>query len=112
MDGVEIIGAYAFYACKFTKFRSPPLITTIPNGMLGGCRSMFSLELSKQIIQVEQHAIGNCMSLRNISLAFNTVVDNRAFHYCVDLLYVFGTSEALSVAAPLLLTVSVVISLM
>jgi hypothetical protein len=95
IDGVEIIGAYAFYACKFTKFRSPPLITTIPNGMLGGCRSMFSLELSKQIIQVEQHAIGSCMSLRNISLAFNTVVDNRAFHYCVDLLYVFGTSEAI-----------------
>ena len=63
--------------------------------MLGGCRSMFSLELSKQIIQVEQHAIGSCMSLRNISLASNTVVDNRAFRYCQDLLHIFDTQEAI-----------------
>ena len=37
-DGVKSIGSNAFHSCiRFTKFRSPPLVTTIPFGMLFYC---------------------------------------------------------------------------
>jgi len=81
--------------CNFTKFRSPPLVTTIPIGMLYGCTSMFSLEVSETIIQVVENAFGDCHSLRNIALARNTVVDETAFESCVDLLHIFDTLEAI-----------------
>jgi len=33
-DGVERIGNSAFHCCNFAKFRSPPLVTTIPQSMV------------------------------------------------------------------------------
>ena len=94
-DEVESIGNYAFQCCNFTKFRSPPLITTIPGGMLSGCKNMFSLEVSETIMQVDYNAFGDCHSLRNVALASNTVVDESAFNYCTDLLHIFDTKEAI-----------------
>jgi hypothetical protein len=94
-DGVERIGSSAFYACNLTKFRSPPLVTTIPNSMLCQCRCIFSLELPEIIIQMEGFAFGSCCSLRNIALASNTVVNENAFINCLDLLRIFGTEEAI-----------------
>jgi hypothetical protein len=52
-NGIESIGEEAFGNCIFTNFRVPPLITVIPNGMLWNCRSMFSLELSENVRQME-----------------------------------------------------------
>jgi hypothetical protein len=40
-DGLESIGDNAFEYCDFTKFRCPPLVTTIPGGMLDFCRNIF-----------------------------------------------------------------------
>jgi hypothetical protein len=97
-DGVERIGNYAFAWCNFTKFRSPPLVTTIPRGMLHNCPRIFSLELPEIIIHVEGYAFGGCYSLRNISLASNTVVTLYAFESCTDLIHIFGTEEAIVVA--------------
>jgi hypothetical protein len=96
-DGVEVIGDYAaFHSCiRFTKFRTPPLVTTIPKGMLTGCPRIFSLELPETIIRVKGFAFGSCHSLRNIALAFNTVVDNNAFLWCSDILHIFGTQQAI-----------------
>jgi hypothetical protein len=94
-DGVESIGSNAMRYCNFTKFRSPPLVTTIPNSMLRYCRRIFSLELPEIIIHVIQYAFGSCYSLRNIALTSNTVVSIHAFSYCRDLLRIFGTDEAI-----------------
>ena len=94
-DGVERIGNIAFRNCNFAKFRSPPLVTTIPGEMLASCNDMFSLELPEIIIQVKDFAFGCCHSLRNVALASNTVVDESAFGSCVDLLHIFDTLEAI-----------------
>jgi hypothetical protein len=40
-DGVERIGQGAFFGCNFTKYRSPPLVTTISVGMFNGCKNIF-----------------------------------------------------------------------
>jgi hypothetical protein len=98
-DGVESIGIGAFSKCNFTKFRSPPLVTTISQGMLYGCTGLFSLDLPEIIIQVEGYAFCHCYSLRNIALASNTAVAGEtamhAFQFCTDLFQIFGTEEAI-----------------
>jgi len=81
-DGVESIGDNAFESCDFTKFRCPPLVTTIPSQMLDFCRDIFSLELPKRIFEVEFVAFCNCCSLRNVAIAPNTVILYRVFEYC------------------------------
>jgi hypothetical protein len=68
-DGVESIGYQAFYHCNFTKFRSPPLVTTVPYSMLGKCPRLFFLAL---IIRVEVNAFLHCYSLRNVALGWWT----------------------------------------
>ena len=80
-DGVESIGYQAFYHCNFTKFRSPPLVTTVPYSMLGKCPRLFSLEVPEIIIRVEVNAFLHCYSLRNVALAV--------------FLLIFGTVEAI-----------------
>jgi hypothetical protein len=94
-DGVESIGSCAFFSCYFTKFRSPPLVITIPFGMLGECGNLLSLELPENIIHVKGNACFNCHSLRNVALASNTVVEENAFMSCLDLLHIFDTEEAI-----------------
>jgi hypothetical protein len=96
-DGVERIGEAAFSGCRrFTKFRSPLLVTTIPVCMLLNCSRLFSFELPENIIHVGRYACHNCRSLRNIALAFNTVVENaEVFRYCWELLHIFNTEEAI-----------------
>ena len=94
-DGVESIGGGAFYCCNFAKFRSPPLVTTIPQSMLQYNKRLFSLEVPENTIEVGDHACHNCHSLRNIALASNTVVEWGAFCDCQDLLHIFDTQEAI-----------------
>jgi hypothetical protein len=94
-DGVKQIGQGAFAFCNFTKFRCPPLVTIIPNGMLEGCVIMFSLELPEHIIKLGINACNNCISLRNVALASNTVADENAFNGCLHLLQIFGTEDAI-----------------
>jgi hypothetical protein len=94
-DRVESIGSHAFFGCYLTKFRCPPLATTIPHMMLHSCLGLLSLELPGTIIQVEQNAFCECRSLRNVALASNTMVADYAFLYCRDLLRIFGTKEAI-----------------
>jgi hypothetical protein len=95
-DGVERIGCSAFSGCrKFTKFRSPPLVTTIPLCMLHYNQSLLSVEVPEVMIQIGRYACYNCQSLRNVALAFNTVVELHPFQYCTDLLRIFNTEEAI-----------------
>jgi len=101
-DGVRRVGGGAFGSCNFTKFRFPPLITTISDSDLNNCQRMFSLELPENIFRLKRNACSNCRSLRNVALASNTVFEDdtdedegRAFNDMWDLWRIFITQEDL-----------------
>jgi hypothetical protein len=56
---------------------------------------MFSLELPEDIIRVKGRACRFCVSLRNVALASNTMVEPYAFSVCLDLEQIFGTEYAI-----------------
>jgi hypothetical protein len=72
-DGIESIGDDAFLGCIFTIFRVPSLITVIPEYMLMGCRSMFSLELPYNVWEIRNYAFTFCFCLRNVAFPPDTV---------------------------------------
>jgi hypothetical protein len=78
-DGIESIGEGAFAYCIFTNFRVPPLITVIPNSMLSGCKSLFSLELPHTVMQIENYAFYHCNCLRNVAIPTNAVFGDDIF---------------------------------
>jgi hypothetical protein len=77
-DGIESIGGAAFANCIFTNFRVPPLITVIPVYMLQGC-SMFSLELTEEVTEIEKYAFSNCYCLRNVAFPPDAVFSDNIF---------------------------------
>ena len=56
---------------------------------------MFSMEVPKNIIEIEDNTCRDCHSLRNFALAATTEVDESAFSKCFDLLHIFDTKEAM-----------------
>ena len=56
---------------------------------------MFSLELPEDIMRVKGRACRFCVSLRNVALASNTLVEPYAFSICLDLEQIFGTEYAI-----------------
>ena len=78
-DGIESIGQQAFGYCIFTNFRVPPLITVIPWSMLLGCRSMFSLEIPDNVVEIRNYALQNCSCLRNVAIPPNAVFGDNVF---------------------------------
>ena len=94
-NGVERIEDWAFYSCKFAKFRSPPLVTKIPSFIFGRSGRMFSVELPDNVIQIKSYAFEGCHSLRNVALSTHADVEEYAFDTCACLLQVFGTQGAL-----------------
>jgi hypothetical protein len=79
-DDIESIGEWAFVGCIFTNFRVPPLITMIPDKLLEGCKSMFSLELPEIITEIKGWTFYRCYSLRNVAIPPNAVIgDDRIF---------------------------------
>jgi hypothetical protein len=89
-DGIESIGANAFAGCIFTNLRIPPLVTMIPNGILFNCKSMFSVEMAKNITEIEHGAFHYCYCLRNLALPPNAVI-GFDFDEATDLLLWFGS---------------------
>ena len=85
-DGIESIGRSTFQDSNIVKFRVPPLITTIPEEFMLGCGSMFSLELSENVTQIEENVLGNCLSLRNLALNPDNIIDENALQGCTNLL--------------------------
>jgi hypothetical protein len=73
-DDIESIGKYSFSSCIFTNLRVPPLITVIPDRMLLGCRSMFSLELPKNVMEINGWTFYFCYCLRNVAFPPNAVI--------------------------------------
>jgi len=99
-DGIESIGKGAFAYCIFTNFRVPPLITVIPHFMLVGCKSMFSVELPDNIMEIKNGALRICYCLRNVAIPPNAVIGNDIFlceeddkEIHTDLLQLFGSKE-------------------
>jgi hypothetical protein len=97
-DGIESIGASAFYGCIFTNFRVPPIITVIPHFILSDCRAMFSLELPESTREIEFSAFKNCYCLRNVAIPPNAVIGNAIFiddgmDENTDLQELFGSNE-------------------
>ena len=84
-NGIESIGQSAFEDSHHVKFRVPPLITTIPRKMLLECRSMFSIELPEDVTEIEESALHNCISLRNVALHPNSVIGENNFQGCTKL---------------------------
>ena len=74
-------------------FRNPPLLTTIPMGMLHYCECMFSLELSDSTRGIKRQAFSDCYSLRNVAISSNSEIEEGVFQHCSDLEHLFG-SEA------------------
>jgi hypothetical protein len=107
-NGIESIGEDAFVLCIFTNFRVPPLITVIPNSMLNGCRSLFSLELPHTVMQIENYAFYRCYCLRNVAfpclrnvaippnavVVGNNIFVNEGVSIISDLQQLFGDSNA------------------
>jgi hypothetical protein len=100
-DGIESIGEAAFAACIFTNFRIPLLITVIPEYMLNNCRSMFSLELSENVTEIEVCAFRYCYCLRNVAIPPNAYlggdeifIDEEDKEIHTDLQRLFGDSDA------------------
>jgi hypothetical protein len=98
-DGIESIGERAFAQCLFTNFRVPPLITVIPERMLWNCKSLFSLELSEDIMEIRFLAFFGCYCLRNVALPLNAVFGDAIFIHeeddaeiYTDLLQLFGSN--------------------
>jgi hypothetical protein len=98
-DGIESIGKEAFAGCIFTNFRVPLLITMIPESMLSGCTTMFSLEISGDVMDILYGAFGYCNCLRNVAFPPNAVFgddlffdegDDEEIH--TDLLQLFGSN--------------------
>jgi hypothetical protein len=78
-DGIESIGGAAFADCMFTNFRVPPLVTVIPQDMLYGCRSTFSLELPETMTEIGSSAFYFCYSLRNVAIPPNAALADDIF---------------------------------
>jgi hypothetical protein len=99
-DGVERIGDHVFSCCILTKFRSPPLVTTIPYALFHHCNRMLSLEVPENVVRVKGFAFDHCYSLRNVALATNTIVEDAesTFQFCDELLQIFNTRKAIVIA--------------
>ena len=97
-DGIESIGRLAFAACIFTNFRVPPLITVIPNGILYECKTVFSVELPADVMEIGTYAFACCYCLRNVAFPPNAVIGyeifggQSSFERC-NLYQLFGSIE-------------------
>ena len=95
-DTVERIDQYALFPNDFTKLRIPPRVTQLSQGVFEKSRSMFSLEISKSIIEIGRWAFCHCYSLRNIAIPSTTFindVEGTVFIYCMALQELFSSGE-------------------
>jgi hypothetical protein len=91
-DGIESIGTYAFAGCIFTNFRVPLPITVIPEYMLNMCKSMFSVELPKNILEIKRWALSYCYFLRNVAFPPDAVIGDYILDEATDLLQLFDSN--------------------
>jgi len=91
-NDVTELGRAAFTFGRFVNFKIPPLITTVPESVVGSCKSMFSLEMSENVTQIKTGAFIANWHMRNVAIPPNCVVDRDAFDNC-NALGRFGTED-------------------
>ena len=75
-EGIENIEEYTFTWNRCSTCRIPPSLTRIPDHFIGSnCQSMFSIELSEGITDIEGAALQECHSLRNVAFPPNAQVE-------------------------------------
>jgi len=106
LDGVELgndiewIGSYAFnrLGCKSSHFRIPPLLTTLPQCMVGGySKCLFSIEIPEGIRRIDFAALTSLGSLRNVAFPADSTIDVAALHICPDLRLILGVEDEMGV---------------
>jgi len=96
---VEHIGQYALFRNFVTKFRIPPRVTQLSQGVLEASRSMFSLELPESIVEIGKWAVCTCSAMRNIAFPVGadethiTVKDSTVFEDSKELEQLFGSER-------------------
>jgi hypothetical protein len=104
-EGIENIGQYTFSHNRCTTCRVPSNFTTITTRLIGGCQSMFSIEFSEDVTNIEGAALYDSHSLRNVAFPRNAqvvvVVDSEeeerkeVFEGCTDLQQQYKTDRTL-----------------
>ena len=92
-EGIENIGEYKFSHNRCGTCRIPPNLTRITSHFIGKCKSMVSVEFSENVIDIEEAALFESHSLRNVAFPPNAQVDHDAFMSCTDLQQLFGTTD-------------------
>ena len=87
------IGDEAFAHTQITNLRFPPLVTMIPSKVAHKSMSLFSVELSDNITELEQSAFQDSNSLRNIAIPSNAEIGDGAFFCCAELRLLSDTRE-------------------
>ena len=99
-DTIERIQARAFKNCNFTNFRIPPSIGSVVDvSIVGSNTSLVSLELPETVERLEDYHDEDVrcsdMSIRNVALPSNCVLDTGALHNSLDLRKVFSYTTIL-----------------
>jgi hypothetical protein len=62
--------------------------------MLWKCKSTFSVEISEDVVEIENKAFSNCHCLRNVAIPPNAIIGDYILDEATDLLQLFGNSIA------------------
>ena len=86
-DGLESIGAYAFYGCKnVVTLNIPHDVTAIGKNSISNCTALESITIPNTVKIIESHAFWNCTSLRTVKLSCNIEsINEGAFLNCNNL---------------------------
>ena len=108
-DGVEIIGADAFYFCRYltdvtlpstlktiesyvfsktqiSEIKLPDGLTTIGNSAFLSCSELTEVEIPNTVTSIGTGAFDNCRSLKKVELPDGiTIIDEKTFYSCSSL---------------------------
>ena len=91
-DGIERIGEYAFLWCTaLSSMRMPPLLESLPAGVLEGCLNLCSVEISENVEQIGGCFFTTCHKLRNVAIPQDVEIDGDIFSDLFSMLGGEGT---------------------
>lgn len=85
-NSVIEIGSYAFQGCAFSSFVIPNSVSSISEGMLGGCEKLTTVSIPNSVKTICVGAFNGCTSLKNITIPNSvTKIEWSVFPNCVNL---------------------------
>lgn len=82
-DGINVIGANAFYNTNLTEITIPNKVTKIQGGAFSECENLTSIMLPESLITIGDCAFMRCINLTNIIIPENvTSIGYYAFFMC------------------------------